>query len=166
MHLKHRLLQVVGAGAIWAALCGQIGLPAPAPVLYQGAPGSASQAQTSEIAYIIDGGGSAISASAATYGFLLVPFACTITSASLLADQSGSITVDIWVVAYGSFPPSVSNTITASDLPTLSSAQSEQDTTLSGWTTSVAANSVLAFHVNAGASTVQRVTVALACAAP
>lgn len=162
----HRLKALASVLVLVAALAlpasGQ-NVPPSATAVQQTSSAGASGTTASEIDYIIDGGGSAISASAATYGYLLIPFTCTIKSASLLADQSGSIVVDIWVVAFSSFPPTVSNTITASDLPTLSSAQSEQDLTLTGWTTSIAANSVVAFHVNAGASTVTRVTVALAC---
>lgn len=113
------------------------------------------------ISFIIDGGGSAISTG--VVGDLLVPYACTISSASLLADQSGSIVVDVWKKAFAtSSPPTVANTITASALPTLSSAQSEQDTTLTGWTTAVSANDMLRFNVNS-AATVTRVTLAMEC---
>ena len=113
---------------------------------------------------IIDGGGSAISSSAASYCVLPIPFACTVVSATITADQSGSIVADIWVTAFSNgVPTSNASSIAASDLPTLSSAQTHQDTTLTGWTTAIAANSLMLFHVNAGASTVQRVTVSLGC---
>jgi hypothetical protein len=83
---------------------------------------------------------------------------------TLLADQTGSVEVDIWKCAYTSFAPGthpvIGDSITASDTPTLSSATHLQDTTLSGWTTSIAANDVLAFDV-ISAATITRVTVSL-----
>lgn len=121
---------------------------------------SSTNALISGIEFLIDGGGTAITTG--QKGFLEVPFACTINRSTLLADQTGSIVVDIWKVAYGSFPPSSGNSITASDIPTLSSAQNSQDSTLTGWTTSVSAGDVLAFNVNS-ASTVTRVTLSLKC---
>jgi hypothetical protein len=106
----------------------------------------------------IDGGGA--TPSTGQKGFIYVPYACTINSVTLLADVAGSVVIDIWKVAYASFPPSVANTITASDLPTLSSQQNSQDTTLTGWTTSINAGDVLAFNVNS-ASTLTRVNLIL-----
>ncbi|GAI77252.1 unnamed protein product, partial [marine sediment metagenome] len=46
------------------------------------------------ITFIIDGGGSAITTG--EKGHLRIPFACTINRVTMLADQSGSIVVDIW----------------------------------------------------------------------
>ena len=142
-----------------------------APAFAQGVSGaggggsSGTVVATAGLTCIIDGGGSAISASAASYCVLSIPFACTVVSATLTADHSGSIVVDIWVTAFASgVPTSNASSIAASDLPTLSSAQTEQDTTLTGWTTAIVANSLMLFHVNAGASAVQRVTVTIGCA--
>jgi hypothetical protein len=99
------------------------------------------------ITYVIDGGGSV--PSTGVKGDLLIPFACTINSATLQADQSGSAVVDIWKKTYTvSSPPTVTNTITAAALPTLTTAQSSQDATLTGWTTAVAANDMLRFNLN------------------
>ncbi len=112
----------------------------------------------SQFGITIDGGGSAITTG--LKGFVYVPYDCTIVSATLMADQSGSCVIDVWNRAFASFPPTVTQTITASALPTLSTAQSSQNTTLTGWTTSLLANSVLAFNVNS-ATTVTRVTLNL-----
>jgi hypothetical protein len=79
----------------------------------------------------------------------------------MLADQSGSIVVDVWKVAYASFPPTVTNTITASALPTITSAQKSQNLTLTGWTTSVSAGDTIAFNVNS-ATTITRLNMLLA----
>ena len=111
-----------------------------------------------EAIFIIDGGGAAITAG--IKGDLVVPFACSIIDATLLADQTGSIVIDIWKDTYANFPPTVADTITASAKPTLSGASKSHDATLTGWTTSISAGDVLRFNVDS-ASTVTRVTVAL-----
>lgn len=115
---------------------------------------------TTAIEFIIDGGGSAITTG--VKGDVEIPFACTITAARLFADQSGSIVVDIWKDTYANYPPTVADTITASAKPTLSSATKSEDTTLTGWTTSITAGNTLRFNVDS-ASTVTRVTVSLTC---
>ncbi len=106
----------------------------------------------------IDGGGSAITTG--LKGYVECPYAGTIVAATLVADQSGSIVIDVWKDTYANFPPLVADTITASAKPTLSSAQKSQDTTLTGWTTSVAAGDVFGFNVDS-ATTVTRVTLIL-----
>lgn len=89
-----------------------------------------------------------------------VDFPCTITQWALMADQSGSIVVDIWKAPLGSFPPTAANVITASAKPTISGAQSASSSTLTGWTTNVNAGDVLRFNVNSVA-TITRCTIAL-----
>lgn len=110
------------------------------------------------ITFIIDGGGSAITTG--VKGDLEIPFDCTITAATLLADQSGSIVVDIWKDTYANYPPTVADTITASAKPTISTATKSQDTTLTGWTTSVTAGNTLRFNVDS-ITTCTRVTLSL-----
>ena len=112
------------------------------------------------ITFIIDGGGSVITTG--VKGYLEIPFACTITQVTTLADQSGSIVVDIWKDTYANFPPAVADTITASAKPTLSSAQKAQDSTLTGWTTAIAAGDILAFNVDS-ITTCERVTISIRC---
>src|SRR6266478_2257713 len=87
------------------------------------------------IPFVIDGGGLAITTG--IKGDLQIPFACTITSWTLLADQSGSIVIDLWKDTYANYPPTIADTITASAKPTLSSATKNTSSTLTGWTTSV-----------------------------
>lgn len=89
-----------------------------------------------------------------------VPFACTITGVALLADQSGSIVVDIWKDTYANYPPTVADTITASAKPTLSSATKYTDTTLTGWTTALAAGDILRFNLDS-ISTITRLAIIL-----
>jgi hypothetical protein len=122
------------------------------------AAGNHTHSSTETINVIIDGGGAAITTG--VKADLLIPYAATITAARLLADQSGSIVVDIWKDTYANFPPTVADSITASAKPTLSSAQKSEDTTLTGWTASLVAGDYLRFNVDS-ATTVQRVTLAL-----
>lgn len=112
--------------------------------------------------FVIDGGGSALTTG--MKGYLEVPYACTITQATLLADQSGSVVVDIFRSTYSAFAPPThpvsGDKLTASAPPTISTATKSQDATLTGWTTSLAAGDVLGFNVNS-ATTVTRVTCSL-----
>ena len=107
---------------------------------------------------VIDGAGSAI-----TTGIkadLEVPYDCTINEVRLLADQSGSAVVDIWKDSYVNFPPDNSDSITSAAPPTLTTATKSEDSTLTGWTTSLSEGDILRFNVDS-ASTVTRLTVIL-----
>jgi hypothetical protein len=121
-----------------------------------GAPAWASTTITQTIIFIVSGGGSAITTG--SKGFIAVDYACTITGVTLLADQSGSIVIDIQSGTYAAFPTNAS--ICAAAKPTLSAAQKSQDTTLTGWTTAVTAGNILEFVVDS-ASTVTQTTVVL-----
>lgn len=114
------------------------------------------------ILFVIDGGGSVISTG--VKGYIEIPFACTILRATTLADQSGSIVVDIRKCSYANFNPGThpvaADTICSSTPPTLSTAYSAQDTVLSGWATQFLAGDVVGFNVNS-ATTVTRVTISL-----
>lgn len=110
------------------------------------------------ITFIIDGGGSAITTG--EKGHLRIPFACTINRATMLADQSGSIVVDIWKDTYANFPPTNADSITAAAPPTITTAQKSEDSTLAGWTTAIAANDILAFNVDS-CTDIERVTISL-----
>jgi hypothetical protein len=124
----------------------------------QGDPGVNATPITA-IGYAIDGGGAAITAGLLGSG-LRIPFDGTIESVTLLADQTGSIVVDIWKDTYANYPPTVADSICASAKPTLSSADKSEDTTLTGWTKTINEGDVLFFNVDS-ASTVQNVTLIL-----
>lgn len=109
-----------------------------------------------DITFIIDGGGAAITTS--SKGYLEIPFACTITGWTISADQSGSIVVDVKKCTYAGFPTTTS--IAGTEKPTLSTAQKNQDLSLTTWTTAIAAGDILEFVVDS-ATTVTRVTVSL-----
>ncbi len=114
--------------------------------------------KTASITFIIDGGGSAITTG--EKGHLEIPFACTITGWTILADQSGSIVVDVWKDTYANFPPTAADTIAGAEKPTLVTAQKNQDLTPTGWTTAIAAGNILAFNVDS-ITDIERVTISL-----
>jgi hypothetical protein len=129
-------------------------------VLVQNSGGPSSHSGT--IGIVIDGAGSPITTG--IKGFFEVGIACVINAVTLLstdpAATPGSIVVDIWKAAFASYPPTVANTITASAKPTLSSVNKSKDTTLTGWTKTIAAGDILAFKVDS-ASTVTKISLTL-----
>lgn len=114
--------------------------------------------KTATITFIIDGGGAEIATG--EHGHLEIPFACSINRVTMLADQSGSIIVDIWKDTYANFPPDNTDSITASAPPTITTAQKSQDSTLTGWTTAIAAGDCLAFNVDS-VTDIERLTLSL-----
>jgi hypothetical protein len=116
------------------------------------------QNQVASIVYVIDGGGAIYSAG--VKGFLQIPFNCTITAVSLLADQTGSTVIDIWKDTYANFPPTGADSITASAKPTITASNKSVNSTLTGWTTTITAGDVLAFNVDS-VTTITRVTITL-----
>jgi hypothetical protein len=114
---------------------------------------------TSVVGYNIQNSGSAITTGVAGTG-VQIPFACTITGVTLLANTTGSVVIDIWKDTYANFPPTVADTICAAAKPTLSSATKYEDNTLTGWTTSIAAGDVLYFNVDS-ASTISSLLITL-----
>lgn len=105
--------------------------------------------------FVIDGGGSAITTG--IKGDLIIPYNGTIQGWDILADTSGSIVVDVWKDTYANFPPTVADTITGSEKPTITSASKNQDTSLSSWTTTISRNDILRFNVDS-CTTITRVT--------
>jgi len=108
--------------------------------------------------YVVDGAGSVLTTGIA--GQLYFPFACTILGATLLADQSGSVVVDIWKTPYSGYPPDSGDSIVASAPPTITTAEKSQDTTLAGWTVAIDAGDTLMFNIDSVAS-ITRLTIAL-----
>lgn len=110
------------------------------------------------ITFIIDGGGSAITTG--IKGDIEIPFDCTITRVTMLADQSGSIVVDLWVDSYANYPPTDADSVTASAVPTITTAVKSQDATLTGWTTAISAGDSIRYNVDS-VTTIERCTISL-----
>jgi hypothetical protein len=83
-------------------------------------------------------------------GVKTIPYAGTITGWKLVADPSTTMTIDIWKT--NNAIPTVANTITAATKPSLTAAQLNNSTTLTGWTTTVAANDVFKINVDANSA--------------
>lgn len=114
--------------------------------------------QLGAIEFVIDGGGSVITSG--QKGHLEIPFPLTIDRVTMLADQSGYITVDIWKDAYANFPPTSVDSICSGAKPSLSASDRYQDSVLSGWVRTIASGDILAYDANI-ASNIQRCTVSL-----
>jgi len=102
----------------------------------------------------IDGGGSTIATG--VKGYISVPFDATITGWDVVADQSGSVSIEVDKKANG-IPNTTTDKISASTPIALAAAQIAQNGSIAGWTTAVAAGDVIGFNV-VSATTVTRVT--------
>jgi hypothetical protein len=96
------------------------------------------------IVLVIDGGGVTI-ASNAKVDIPDLP-ACTIIDWTMVLDASSTTTVDLLKSTYANYPTMTS--ITASAKPATSAAQKNTSSTLTGWTTTIAAGDVLRMNVD------------------
>ena len=115
------------------------------------------QTKTHWVNMVIDWGGSTIEPG--IKGDLTLP-ACTITEVMLLANESGSIVIDLWKGNYANFPPTEANSITGSSKPTISSSTKFHDSALTGWTTNIAEDDILRVNVDS-CTAIKRCTLAL-----
>jgi hypothetical protein len=119
---------------------------------------------TKIIGISIDGGSS--SPSTGVKGYLDIPFNCTITGWTIVADQSGSASLDVWFIAGSGAPPTAPNVpnsgnkISASAPIALSSAQTASggSSAISTWTTTLTQWGTLAFNL-ASVTTCQRLNI-------
>jgi len=111
------------------------------------------------IQFVIDGGGSAITAG--VKGDLEIPSDFYITHVTMLADTTGSIIVDLWSDTYANYPPTVADTVCGSSFPTISSAAKSTTSTFTGWVTrTLLRGNTLRYNVNS-AATITRCTISL-----
>ena len=104
---------------------------------------------TRAIEYVIDGGGSVIPTG--LRGALYLPFECTLEAVTLLADQAGSVQVDVYVDPLASYPPV--DSIFPTDYRSLSGTAFGQDLAAgTNWTTLFPANSVIGFYINSASN--------------
>jgi hypothetical protein len=83
-------------------------------------------------------------------GYARATEACTITGWSIEANgTSPTATFDIWKVASGATLPTNANTITKGAEPALAADNAIKSVTLTGWTTTVAANDIIGFNLDA-----------------
>lgn len=111
-----------------------------------------------KLPFHFDGGGSAIAA--LTTRELIVPYDLVITGWTIVADQSGSISIDLRNETYANYSASIpdsGDTIVASAPIVLSSAIKNTDTTLTGWTTAITGGTILRWYVTS-VSTITRLS--------
>ncbi len=107
---------------------------------------SAAAASTdAQLTATFDGLGATLASGKTIY--LPMVYGGTITSITLVADQSGSVVIDIWKDTYANYPPTIADTITSATPPTLVSATKGQDSTLTGWNKTFSAGDVYAFSI-------------------
>ena len=106
----------------------------------------------------IDGAGVVITTG--VKGYVQIPFAGTITRWTLLADQAGDLVIDVWKDTFANAPPTVADTITGTEKPTLDDEQQAEDTDLATWDVEVEAGDVVGFNVDS-AAVVTRATLVL-----
>jgi hypothetical protein len=125
-----------------------------------GTTGPTGPAASASIDFVIDGAGSAITTG--VKGDLRVPFAGTIDSWTILADQSGTIMIDVWKDTLANFPPTIADSMCTGKEPYIApSAAYAEDTTITDWTTDdISAGDVLRFSVASNTS-ITRATLSL-----
>ena len=125
-----------------------------------GTTGPTGPAASASIDFVIDGAGSAITTG--VKGDLRVPFAGTIDSWTILADQSGTIMIDVWKDTLANFPPTIADSMCTGKEPYIApSAAYAEDTTITDWTTDdITAGDVLRFSVASNTS-ITRATLSL-----
>lgn len=106
----------------------------------------AGPTEPSAFEFIFDGGGAIIPANSKVW--IEVPFDCVILRSTALADVSTTTVFGVWKDTYANFPPTVADVITGAAPPTITAALKSQDSTLTGWTTAVAAGSIILVNIN------------------
>jgi hypothetical protein len=104
----------------------------------------------------IDGAGTALTTG--NKGYAVIPYGGTITGWTMIANQTGDCVIDVWKAA-GTIP-TLSDSITGTEKPTLSTQQINSDTNLTTWTSSVSPGDIFAFKVDS-ASTLTRVNLSI-----
>jgi len=94
-------------------------------------------------------------------GDLEVPYACTISRATVLLDATDNMTVEIWKDTYANFPPTQADNITAAAPLTISATNKAQDSTLTGWTKDITAGDILRFYISSTENLASRCTISL-----
>lgn len=135
-------------------------IPVSSGLEFTGGPGLRTTAavRTQQIGVTVDGSGSVVTTG--IKGFKSFPVAGTITGWRMLADAAGAVAMEIKKANYATFPTMTS--ITAAAPPNIPATnQKAEDTTLSGWTTSVSAGDVFEFSITGSPATITRVTLEL-----
>ena len=79
-------------------------------------------------------------------GYIVSPFDCNVSSWSIVGDISGSIVIDVWKT--NGAIPTVANTITGSQKPTLVSQQLATSSNVSTWIKNIVVGDVIGYNVD------------------
>jgi hypothetical protein len=114
------------------------------------------------INFNMDGAGSVLSSG--TQGFVTVPFTCTLNQWVLVADVTGTLSVDVRRTTYANWSLASlvlgNSSIVGTEKPTLSSVSKNQDTTITTWS-GITAGDILTFHIDATPTNVTKATLML-----
>jgi hypothetical protein len=113
---------------------------------------------TSALEYVFDGGGAPLTA--VLYGYLYVPFACTVTGWTVISDVGGSIAFDVYNNPYSSYG-SNSSMVYPGTGPNISSSNKGQGSPTSWGTTYIPAGNIIGFAMYYTSGSITRVTVSL-----
>jgi hypothetical protein len=110
-----------------------------------------------QLGFTTDGGGSVIGSG--IKGYVISPYAGTITSWTLVAAQAGSMTIDLYKIAAGPIAPTTS-IIGVGTYPSLASAQIAYSASpIANWTTTaVATGDIIAWVVSGAPTSITRFT--------
>jgi hypothetical protein len=126
---------------------------------------SANQA-LADLVFRFDGGGAAIQNTIKPI-YLAVDFNCTILQCTMLADQSGTIAVDLVECTFAQFdagathPVFPGDDITGGAPPTIAAATKQQVNPLTGWKTGITAGAILGALIPNNATNITALTVVL-----
>lgn len=143
-------------GSFARALSASAGGSASIAAFVQGPPLARRDLAAIEIPF--GSGGSVIATGVVTD--LWIPYDLTVLGWTLLADQIGSLVLDLWKDTYANYPPTVADTVAGTEKPTLSAAIKNQDLALSTWTADWDEGDIVRVNVDS-AATVTRALLAL-----
>ena len=92
-------------------------------------------------------------------GYITIPYSGTITGWQVIGDAVGNCVIDVWKTSAGVIP-TVLNTITGTEKPTLSSQQISSDLNLTTWTISVLEGDIIGINLDS-ASLLSRIWLTL-----
>jgi hypothetical protein len=121
--------------------------------------GNATAALSSNVTinFVIDGGGSAITPG--IKGDVEIPYDATLTGYTLLSDQAGTISIDLWANTFTNYPPTVTDSITNS-APMILTSEIAITNDIPPWSKSFTGREIVRFNVDSN-SLCKRVTVVL-----
>lgn len=114
------------------------------------------QAKKGSFGVTIDGGSTVLTTG--NKGYITIPYSGIITGWQVIANALGSCIIDVWKGTVTI--PTVANTITGTEKPTLSSQQINSDLALTSWTTAVSVGDIIAFNIDS-ATTITRVNLSI-----